>query len=118
MENKMTQQPKALWLADWLMDWLGNNVGPADLEAICIEAASELRNLYELSESEGRWASDYLKRAVKAESRIIELESTLKEMQDWEAIAADQAMTIAMLKITLLKAIEAMEIEEDIGEKK
>lgn len=104
----MSTQPEALRLADCLEELDAQ----FSFSGVCAEAAIELRNLYELSESESRWASEYLQRAVKAESRVHELESVLQQIQDWEAIAASQAFTISVLKITLLQAIEAMEIEE------
>lgn len=81
----MNEQPTALRLADALetadaysssMDGtLRVKIAPSTLD----EAAAELRRLHELAESEGRWASDYLKRAVTAEERITGLEAALRQ---------------------------------------
>lgn len=60
----MSEQPEALRLADRLD---GSSNGPLDVRH---KAAAELRRLHELAESEGRWASDYMKRAVTLEAAL------------------------------------------------
>lgn len=97
----MNEQPTALRLADAL------EVDKWHISGVTAQsAADELRRLHELAESEGRWASDYLKRAVTAEERITGLEAALRQAVEavealdghsWEqvhaaTIAAKQAL--------------------------
>ncbi len=68
-------------------DWkAGTTWHPIGL--LCHDAAAELRRLDELAESEGRWASDYLARAVKAEA----LNAQLLEALEWIANRCPEQM--------------------------
>jgi hypothetical protein len=63
------------------------------------EAAAELRRLHELAESEGRWASDYLQRAVKAEAINAKLLEALEDMLGWQTLAPDGVVAAARAAI-------------------
>jgi hypothetical protein len=96
----MTKQSEALRLADLIQRYRSPHCG---------EAAAELRRLDELAESEGRWASDYLARAVKAEalnSQLLEALRFIADRQDLmfaECSDAEEIIEVARAAIAAAK---------------
>jgi hypothetical protein len=72
------------------------------------EAAAELRRLDELAESEGRWASDYLARAVKAEALNSQLLEALEFPATLDVAGADDRTKALVLDAVLWKVRAAI----------